>query len=170
VAPSEIKRAQRVGELLRQELSRLLVDGVKDPRVGFVTVTEIRPTEDLRSAKVFVSIYGDAQKRRATLEGLKASAGFLRRELSHRLELRHVPELLFWQDDTLDRAERMDAVFSAIAHGDTELPPPMQNPALPVGTVRSDLAEQAKHFVEAPLKVTRVRSRKKMQRGHGAQS
>ena len=153
---------------MRQELSRLLLTEVKDPRVGFVTITEIRPTDDLRSAKIFVSIYGDEAQRETTLAGLKASAGFLRRELSHRMQMRYVPELLFLYDDTLDQAERMNAVFSAIAHGSTETPAIAPNPSLPVETPRSDLAEQAKHFVEGPAPEQHTGEHKRFRRKHGA--
>ena len=155
---------------MRQELSRLLLTEIKDPRVGFVTITAIRPTDDLRSAKIFVSIYGDATQRENTLSGLAASAGFLRRELSHRMQMRYVPELLFFYDDTLDQAERMDAVFSAIAHGSTDTPPVAPNPALPVSTPRSDLAELAKHFVEGSAPETRTGDQKKSRRRHGARN
>jgi ribosome-binding factor A len=164
VSPSDHKRTNRVAELLRHELSRLLTEGVRDPRVGFVTVTEVRPTDDLKSAKVYVSVYGTDEQRAATLEGLKASAGFLRHELSHRLDLRFTPFLSFCFDDTLDRAERMDAVFSAIAHGETDTPPLVHQPAIPVDTARTDLAEQARHFEQQSAPTAKPAPRHRLRR------
>lgn len=118
------KRPQRVGELLQHELADLITNELKDPRVGFVTVTEVRVTNDLRLAKVFVSIYGTPEERAGSLEGLHKAAGYLKRELAGRIDLRYVPELVFTPDETLDHADRLDTLMQAIAHGETEPPPP----------------------------------------------
>ena len=127
----EHKRAHRVGHLIHEELGRLLIEGLKDPRVGFTTVTEVRLTDDLRSAHVFVSVFGSDSEREATLTGLRAATGYLRRELGHRLKLRYAPDLTFAYDDTLVRAQRLDVLLSAARRGDSETPGASAIEALP---------------------------------------
>ena len=124
----------------------MLVNDVKDPRVGFVTVTEVRLSDHLRNARVYVSVYGSPKQRAQTLEALGDAAQFFRRQLSGRLKLRYVPELNFSIDETLDEADRLNTVFRAIADGASE-PPEGKAEPVPVTTVRSDLAQQrAKYF------------------------
>lgn len=136
------KRAHRVAHLIQESLARLFVEGLKDPRVGFVTVTEVRLTADLRQAQVFVSVFGDDAKRQSTLAGLRAAQGYLRRELGHGLQLRVVPDLEFVHDDSLDRAQRLQAVLNAAKRGDLEAPPAAEQEALPEAhTARSGVFE-----------------------------
>jgi ribosome-binding factor A len=132
------KRAHRVGQLIQKELAQMLVDEIRDPRIGFATVTEVRVTDDLRIAKVFVSIYGDDKKRGESLEGLRAASGFLRREIAHRLELRAAPTLSFEVDATLEQASRIDALLSAAADGNLEPPDPRKIAPLPVEMLRNE--------------------------------
>lgn len=142
VADTGHKRAHRVAHLIQESLARLLVEGLKDPRVGFVTVTEVRLTDDLRQAQVFVSIFGDDTKRQSTLAGLRAAQGYLRRELGHGLQLRVVPDLIFVHDDSLDRAQRLQTVLNAAKRGDLEVPAPEDLEALPEAhTARSGVFE-----------------------------
>ena len=139
------KRADRVAELIREELGALLVNEVKDPRVGFVTVTEVRMSPDFRSGRVFISVYGAAEVRAESLAGIHAAAGFLRREIGRRVRLRYVPELTFHLDDTLDGAERIEELLEASKQG-SELPPaqPEKNIAADhVHTQRSDIKRVA---------------------------
>jgi ribosome-binding factor A len=131
VSEFEHKRSQRVGQLVQEELGRLLVEGLKDPRVGFVTVTEVRLSDDLRAAHVYVSIFGADEARQESLEGLRAAAGFLRREIGHRLKLRYAPTLTFALDDSLDRAQRVQVLLSAVARGEHETPEDVPLEALP---------------------------------------
>ena len=101
-------RIERVGNLLRHEISELLQRQVKDPRVGnFVTVTEVSISPDLRYAKVFVSCIGSEEERQKTLSGLTAASGFLRNQLAKRLRLRRIPELSFHWDDSIERGARL---------------------------------------------------------------
>ena len=101
-------RIERVGNLIRHEISELLQRQVKDPRVGnFVTVTEVSISPDLRYAKVFVSCIGSEEERQKTLSGLTAASGFLRNQLAKRLRLRRVPELSFHWDDSIERGARL---------------------------------------------------------------
>ena len=116
----------------------MLVDEIRDPRIGFATVTEVRVTDDLRIAKVFVSVYGDDTKREQSLQGLRAASGFLRREIAHRLELRTAPTLSFEIDATLEQASRIDTLLSAAADGDLEPPDPAKMAPLPVDMLRTE--------------------------------
>jgi len=162
VTDTEPKRAQRVGELIKQELGRMLVGELKDPRIGFATVMEVRVTGDLRQARVYVSVYGTKEARAASLDGLKAAAGYVKRELGKSLRLRFTPEILFCEDDTLDRAERMDELMQAIATGKTEVPKPHASEPLPVATDRSELATVARGFeVEPPPEPAAKRGRRR---------
>ncbi len=132
------KRAQRVGQLVQKELAQMLVNELKDPRIGFATVTEVRMTDDLKIARVYVSVYGDEKVREDTLLGLRAAAGFMRREIAHRLDLRSAPTLSFETDATLEKASRIDALLSAAAHGGTDLPDHINLAPVPVQTLRSE--------------------------------
>ena len=108
----EYKRADRVNELLREEIS-LLVRKLKDPRIGFVTITGVEVTDNLRHAKVYVSVMGEDETARAeTLEGLHSAAGFIRRELGRVLTIRRIPELAFRYDESVERGTRMDALLN----------------------------------------------------------
>jgi ribosome-binding factor A len=145
------KRAHRVAHLIQAALARLLVEGLKDPRVGFVTVTEVRLTDDLRWAQVFVSIFGEAAQRQQTLQGLRAASGYLRREVGHTLQLRTVPELTFVHDDSLDRAQRVQQVLTAAARGAHELPDADALERLPEAhTARSGLPPPLPPVAPAP--------------------
>jgi ribosome-binding factor A len=95
------KRSERVSDQMKQEIADILMRKIKDPRIGFVTVTDVEISHDLRNAKVFVSIYGGDKE--ATIEGLSSAAAFIRAELSGRMRLRRVPELLFRIDSTAER-------------------------------------------------------------------
>ena len=109
------KRADRIGALIQEEISRLILRSVKDPRIGFVTVTRVKVSDDLRQAKIYFSPAqaGDAERREA-LMGLKSAAGFLRGELGRRLSLRYAPALLFFLDDSLEEGLHLAALFRQI--------------------------------------------------------
>ena len=117
------RRTDRVNELLRSEISELLLREVKDPRVGhgLVSITEVTVSPDLRNATVYVSHLGDDAERREVLAGLEHSAPFLQRELKHRLALRTVPALTFRFDPSIERGARLASLIhevSAQTHGD----------------------------------------------------
>jgi len=88
---------------MKQEIADILMRKIKDPRIGFVTVTDVDLADDLRNAKVFVSVYGGDDQKKASLEGLKSASSFIRSELGRRMRLRYVPELLFRFDATVER-------------------------------------------------------------------
>ena len=115
------RRADRVGTLIQEEISRLILQSVKDPRVRCATVTRVRVSDDLRQARVFIaSIGGDETQRQEALIGLKSAAGFLRGELGRRLCLRYVPELFFSVDDSLEQEMHLDELFRQIEATRTE--------------------------------------------------
>lgn len=104
-------RMDRVRNLLRQVTSQILPQ-VKDPRVGFVTVTDVEVSPDLRHAKVFVSVLGDAKAREQAIKGLISARGFIRRELTAQITLRHIPDLSFFLDESLDRGMRVNELLA----------------------------------------------------------
>ena len=105
------RRPQRLAEQIREEISALMVSGLKDPRIGFATLIEVRLTPDLRVARVLVSVLGTAEEQEETLEGLRAAAGFIRRTLAQRMKLRRVPELEFRLDHTEEQAARIEELL-----------------------------------------------------------
>jgi ribosome-binding factor A len=111
-------RTARVNELLRSELSDLILRGVKDPRVGegLVTITEIRVAPDLRRATVFVSHLGTDEERQHALAGLQNAAPFLHRELMHRLRMRAVPSLVFRFDPSIERGARLSDLIRKVSN------------------------------------------------------
>lgn len=114
------RRIERVNNLIRQEISELLQRQVKDPRLGgFVTVTQVSTSPDLRHAKIFISIMGNEDEKEEALEAFAVASGFLRRELGARLRLRRSPELSFHYDDSIDRGTHVLQLISQIAAGVT---------------------------------------------------
>lgn len=104
-------RMRRVDEAVRQVLADALAGELADPRVGFVTVTDVRTSPDLRNARVFVSVLGDDGARAATLEGLRSAHGLLQRQIAAQLHLKRTPALEFVYDSTTDRALRVDELL-----------------------------------------------------------
>jgi ribosome-binding factor A len=105
------KRLDRVNQLLKEEISTLLQRELKDPRLGFVTVTDVVASKDLRVAKVFVSVLGDEAQWRASLAALVGARGFVRNWLREHLDLRVVPALDFRPDHSMEHAARIQAVL-----------------------------------------------------------
>ena len=107
-------RPERLGELIRQTVAAFLTGNVRDPRIGFVTVTKVEVSPDLGHARVWVSIMGTEEERARSLEGLGSAARFLRAQLSRELQLRTTPELHFELDRGLEHAARIDEVLRKI--------------------------------------------------------
>jgi ribosome-binding factor A len=107
-------RPKRVGEQVRKEIAALVIKGLKDPRIGFVSVTEARMSPDLRYANVYVSLFGGEAERKSSLIGLRQASGWIRREVGKRLRLRFSPEIRFFEDTTIDAAFRLEEVFRQI--------------------------------------------------------
>jgi len=112
------RRIERINHLIRQEISELLQRQVKDPRLGtLVSITEVATSPDLKQAKVFVSCMAGEEEKKETLSVLIGASGFFRNELAKRLRLRHIPELNFYWDDSIERGahilELIDRVTKA---------------------------------------------------------
>lgn len=112
------QRSDRVKELLRQEISQIIREEIKDPRIGFATVTDVEISQDLRHAKVFISIYGDEDNRNQTLKGLQSASGFIRGEVGKRIRMKHVPEILFRFDESIERGARIFELLHEIENED----------------------------------------------------
>lgn len=102
----DYKRTDRVGDQIKMEVADILTKKIKDPRVGFVTITSVEVSDDLRHAKVFVSVQKD-QDEKKTFLGLKKATGFIRGELAKRLQIRYVPDLAFLPDQATERVGRV---------------------------------------------------------------
>jgi ribosome-binding factor A len=100
-------RMRRVNVAVREVLSARIAEGLKDPRIGFVTVTAVETSADLRHARVFVSVLGGEAEQAATLEGLASSHGFLQASLARELRLKRTPTLEFVYDESIDRGMRI---------------------------------------------------------------
>jgi ribosome-binding factor A len=104
-------RMRRVDEAMREVLSAAITSGIKDPRVGFVTVTSVETSSDLRHARVYVSVLGTDSVRRRSLQGLRSAHGFLQKRVAAELRLKHTPALEFVYDDTTDRGQRISELL-----------------------------------------------------------
>src|SRR5512138_2486285 len=114
-------RPARVAEEFRQELSALLARGLKDPRItGFVTVTGAKMSPDLKEATVYLSIHAEEVERERTLEGLRAAATFLQREVARTIGLRYTPHLRFVYDESVARGDRIDRLLREARAVDAE--------------------------------------------------
>ncbi|MBE3593751.1 MAG: 30S ribosome-binding factor RbfA [Candidatus Carbobacillus altaicus] len=120
-------RIQRLQEQIKKELGVLLQQELKDPGIGFTTVTGVELSGDLKFAKVYISVMGDASQEEVALSALKRAQGFLRSELGRRIPMRHIPELLFKLDHSLDYGMRIEQMLKEIKdekEGQTEDPAP----------------------------------------------
>ncbi len=106
-----VDRMRRVNEALREVLSGRIAEGLKDPRIGFVTVTAVETSPDLRHAHVYVSVLGGPDERRRTLEGLDSSHGVLQAAIAHQLRMKRTPTLDFIYDDSVDRGMRISQLL-----------------------------------------------------------
>jgi ribosome-binding factor A len=108
------RRQRQVAELLHEEISLLIQRRARDPRLGFVTLTDVEVSPDLRVAHVYVSVLGDPDEVKQTLEALDHATSFFRRELGNTLSLRYIPSLDFRLDDSLQRALRIDQLLDSL--------------------------------------------------------
>ena len=114
------KRALRVGDLIKKEISYLLLENVKDPRVAGVTITGINLSNDLKRAKVFFSVIGDEHEIEKAGAGLARATGFIKREIGLRMSLRYVPELIFIYDPSLESGNSMERLFEKLKTDESE--------------------------------------------------
>ncbi|WP_347550343.1 30S ribosome-binding factor RbfA [Pseudalkalibacillus hwajinpoensis] len=111
-------RAHRVGEQMKKELGDIISRKIKDPRVGFVTVTAVEVTNDLQQATVFITVLGDEEKKEATLNGLAKATGFIRSEIGKRIRLRKTPEIYFEFDESIDYGNKIERLLADLNQSD----------------------------------------------------
>ena len=104
-------RIEKLQELIKQEMGKMFLKELKDPRIGFVTVTDVEMTGDLREAKIYVSIMGGQDEVKSSLEGLNSALGFIRREIGKRIKIRFTPEISFALDTSLDYGDKMQKLL-----------------------------------------------------------
>jgi len=113
-------RAIKVAEQIKKEIASIIEHQVKDPRIGFVTITKVDLTNDLRHAKVFVSTLGAEEEQKLTMEGLEKAQGFIRREIARRINLRYAPEILFKLDDSIKHGVKISQILSEINKNESQ--------------------------------------------------
>jgi len=112
------KRSEKVAEAIHEEISRLLIKGVKDPRVGFVTVTAVKVTDDLHLATVYFSSIGTEAERKDTEAGLNSAKSYLRREVGKVLRMRYIPDILFKYDESIVYGNHIESILKQIHETD----------------------------------------------------
>ena len=110
-------RVERVAEQIKKELSQLIQAELKDPRIGFITLTGVEVTGDLSQARVFLSVLGSEEQKEETLKALARGKGFLRSELGKRIRFRHTPDLLFKFDSSIEYGSRIEALLDQLNQG-----------------------------------------------------
>lgn len=111
-------RVRKLQEFIKQEVGNMLMRGLKDPRIGFVTVTEVEVTGDMRQATIYVSLFGKEEEKEASLKGLRNAAGHIRSELGKLLHLRYTPEIAFEADTSLDYSMHIESLLNDIKKDD----------------------------------------------------
>lgn len=132
MAKTAYKRATRVADQIRMEVADILMRKSKDPRLGFVTVTDVELTSDLRLARIFVATWPDGQAEAEVFAGLAKAGGFIRAELGRRLHLRYTPELIFQKDTSGPRGDRILSLLDSLGtqdQGTGSIPEPGQEKA-----------------------------------------
>jgi ribosome-binding factor A len=115
------RRIERLNSVIQQEISQLLREQINDPRLtSLISITKVSTSSDLRQTKVFISTFGDNVDKKEILQGFTAASGFLRRQLANRLQLRHMPELSFHFDDSIERAAEVLKLIDEVASKDAE--------------------------------------------------
>ncbi len=112
------KRSEQVAEAIHELVSGLLIKGLKDPRIGFVTITGVKVTDDLHQATVYFTVIGSDEEKKATGQGLSSARGFIRKEMGKALHMRYVPELFFRYDESVEYGSRIETILKEINIGD----------------------------------------------------
>lgn len=111
-------RAERVGEQMKKELMDIINNKLKDPRVGFLTITDVQPTNDLSLAKVYLTVLGSDKERENTFKGLEKAKGFIKSEIGQHMRLRIVPDLQFEYDESIEYGNRIERLIQDLNHND----------------------------------------------------
>jgi len=119
--PREFNRSERVAGQIRRELAQLIQQEIKDPAVGFISLSDVEVTRDLAHAKVFITVF-ESDKAESTLTALKHAAGYLRHRLGQEMRIRSVPELHFHHDASVETGQRMDSLIDAALASDRNYP------------------------------------------------
>ena len=109
-----VKRAEKVAEAIHEIVSALLIKGVKDPRIGFTTITGVKLSDDLHLATIYFTVVGDESEKKSTEQGLNSARGYLRKELGKNLRMRYIPDLLFRYDASIDYGQHIDTLLNEI--------------------------------------------------------
>jgi ribosome-binding factor A len=107
----DFKRSDRLGEVIKEEISLILLDGIKDPQIGLVTITRVKMNDDLKSAKVYYTVFGDEIEKNKCQEGLNRAKGYIKRVIGERLKIKYIPSLVFIFDDSLDYGNRIESLL-----------------------------------------------------------
>jgi ribosome-binding factor A len=113
----EGKRSEKVADLIQKEISQMLVRSIKDPRIGFVTITRVTVSEDCRFAKIYFSVAGTVEEREKSRMGLDSAKGYVRKELGRRIRLRYTPEIMFQFDPSIEYAIHMEELIQSLHQG-----------------------------------------------------
>ncbi len=113
----EGKRSEKVGNLIQKEISQMLLKLIKDPRIGFVTITRVTVSEDCRFARVYYSVAGTQAERESCMKGLESAKGYVRKELGRRIRLRYTPDIMFQFDPSIEYAIHMEELIQSIHQG-----------------------------------------------------
>lgn len=125
------RRTEKIAELIKEEVSRLIQFDLRDPRLGLVTITRVETTPDLRYAKVFFSVLGDEETKKESIKVLQRASRYLRRELAPKLQIRYVPELVFSFDAAMEHGDKIQRLLLQLAQEEKEraAQAPESNPA-----------------------------------------
>jgi ribosome-binding factor A len=116
-------RPERVAQMVQQLLGEVFARGMRDPRIGLVTITGVKMSPDLREARIYWTVHGDSEQRAHTAKGLDKARGFLRREIGAQLKLRLTPDLHFTYDEAIDRGERIELLIRKVHEEERERAP-----------------------------------------------
>ena len=114
------KRSDKVAEAIHELVSALLVKGLKDPRVGFVTITAVKVTDDLHLATIYYTVIGTDEEKKATRHGLTSAVGFIRKEIGKALRMKYVPDVVFKYDESIEYGSRIDKLLKEIGTAEGE--------------------------------------------------
>lgn len=112
------KRSEKVAEAIHELVCQLLLKGIKDPRIGFVTITGVEVTDDLNMAKIYFTVHGGDEEKKATLQGLNSARGFIRKEMGRQIRMRRPPDIHFAYDESVDYGCRIENILKEINSAD----------------------------------------------------
>ncbi len=116
-------RAEKLREFLKEEVSQIIQQELKDPRIGFVSITDVEVSVDLRYARIFVSVLGDEAAKAKSMEGLRSAQRYIRGELGKRMQTRYTPAVTFRLDESIERGTRIVSLLRKVGEGDSRVDP-----------------------------------------------